>query len=77
MIIYSLVSNLVNSSSNIFRCSIYKNNKKNLKNKNYNGIILFVIFAKSIKNRPFLFGIKIKNSIFALFNKNFMISFSI
>jgi len=77
MIIYSLVSNLVNSSSNIFRCSIYKNNKKNLKNKNYNGIILFVIFAKSIKNRPFLFGIKIKNSIFALSNKNLIISFSI
>ena len=77
MIIYSLVSNLVNSSSNIFRCSIYKNNKKNLKNKNYNGIILFVIFAKSIKISPFLFEIKIKNSIFALSNKNFMISFSI
>ena len=77
MIIYSLVSNLVNSSSNIFRCSIYKNNKKNLKNKNYNGMILFVIFAKSIKNRPFLFGIKIKNSIFALSNKNLIISFSI
>ena len=77
MIIYSLVSNLVNSSSNIFRCSVYKNNKKNLKNKNYNGMILFVIFAKSIKNSLFLCEIKIKNSIFALFNKNFMISFSI
>ena len=77
MIIYSLVSNLVNSSSNIFRCSVYKNNKKNLKNKNYNGMILFVIFVKSIKNRPFLFGIKIKNSIFALSNKNLIISFSI
>ena len=77
MIIYSLVSNLVNSSSNIFRCSIYKNNKKNLKNKNYNGMILFVIFAKSIKNSLFLFGIKIKNSIFALSNKNLIISFSI
>ncbi len=77
MIIYSLVSNLVNSSSNIFRCSIYKNNKKNLKNKNYNGMILFVIFAKSIKNSLFLCEIKIKNSIFALSNKNFIISFSI
>jgi|GEM_PF-2968876 len=77
MIIYSLVSNLVNSSSNIFRCSVYKNNKKNLKNKNYNGMILFVIFAKSIKNSLFLCEIKIKNSIFALSNKNFMISFSI
>lgn len=40
-------------------------------------MILFVIFVKSIKNSPFLFGIKMKNSIFALFNKNFMISFSI
>lgn len=40
-------------------------------------MILFVIFAKSIKISPFLFEIKMKNSIFALFNKNFMISFSI
>ena len=40
-------------------------------------MILFVIFAKSIKNSLFLFEIKIKNSIFALSNKNFMISFSI
>ena len=77
MIIYSLVSNLVNSSSNIFRCSVYKNNKKNLKNKNYNGMVLSVIFVKSINNSLFLFEIKIKNSIFALSNKNFMISFSI
>ena len=40
-------------------------------------MILFVIFAKSIKIAFFLFEIKIKNSIFALSNKNFMISFSI
>lgn len=40
-------------------------------------MILFVIFAESIKNSPFLFEIKIKNSIFAVFNKNFMISFLI
>lgn len=40
-------------------------------------MILFVIFAESIKNSLFLFGIKIKNSIFAVFNKNLMISFSI
>ena len=29
--------------------AVYKNNKKNLKNKNYNGMILFVVFAESIK----------------------------
>ena len=40
-------------------------------------MILFVIFVKSIKNSPFLFGIKMKNSIFELFNNNFMISLSI
>lgn len=40
-------------------------------------MILFVIFAESIKNSLFLFEIKMKNSIFALSNKNFMISFSI
>lgn len=40
-------------------------------------MILFVIFAKSIKNSQFLFEIKIKNSIFAVSNKNFMILFSI
>ena len=40
-------------------------------------MILCVIFAKSIKIAFFLFEIKMKNSIFALSNKNFMISFSI
>lgn len=40
-------------------------------------MVLFVVFVKLIKDSPFLFEIKIKNSIFALSNKNFMISFSI